>query len=108
MQIHDDRFLRALARRFIGRAHALDHTTLDVVDFNSDALGLEIRIFSALSLVIAIAWARNRAWLLPHSTMLTSDDLFGLDEAFTDHVARFLRKHHFIDENGRATRRSIA
>jgi hypothetical protein len=108
MHIHDDRFLRELARRFCGRSRVLTGATLDVVDHGSDVAGLEIRISGRLFIVVAIAWVNKRAWLLPGSTLLRADDLADLDEAFTDHVGRFLRKHHFIDANGRSMRRSIA
>ena len=108
MYIHDSRFLRDLARRFCGRSRLLDGASIDVVDYGSESAGLEVRISGRLYGVIAIAFVDRRASLLPSSTLLRAADLDGLDDAFTDHVARFLRKHHFIDVDGRSTRKSIA
>jgi hypothetical protein len=107
--IDDPRFLKQVSRRFLDRPSGfLDGSPIEVIENACDATDLEIRITNGLCPVMRIAWSDQHASVLPGSPLLAADDLFLLEEAFTSLVRRFLRKHRFIDSNGRSTRRRTA
>ena len=107
MRIIDDRpFLRQMSRRFLDRpSRFLDGSPIAVNDAGPN---IEIHITNGVYSMFGIAWVKHRAVLLPGSSVLSAHDLFGLEEALTDLVRRFLRKHGFITSRRQPTRRRTA
>src|SRR5437868_3160449 len=108
--IDDRRFVSTMSRRFCGESRLLTGCTIHVTDYGSDTAGLSVGLSNGFCFVILISWMNRRADVLPGSSLLTARDLFdcALEDAFTEFIGRFLRKHHFIDAHGCSTRRRLA
>jgi hypothetical protein len=103
-RIDDQRFLRAFCRMASWPSRHLDGCVL-FVEATSGAI--TITISNTVVAILQFVWTRQHgARLLPGSRLLAPDDLWGLNQALTYHVERFLRRHHFIDRP--ATRRHTA
>ncbi len=107
-QIDDPRFLRKFCWFVAWPSRFLDGCPIVITDHASDPTGLTIVITNSVVAILEIAWTRKGATLLPGATLLSPDDLWGLEEALTVHVERLLRRHKLIDARGHSTRRHTA
>lgn len=107
-QIDDRRFLRKFCWFVAWRSRFLDGCPIFVTNHATDPAGLTIVISNGVVAILQIAWTPKGATLLPGATLLSPDDLWGLEEALTYHVERFLRRHRLIDMHRRSTRRHTA
>jgi hypothetical protein len=108
MEISDPRFLRQLSRRFCGRpARYLEGCGIYLVD---DSAGLEIHVTNGLNALIGLEWRNHEAFVISGHTVpgILSEGIDDLEEALTDFLRLFLRKHRLIDSKGFSTRKDIA
>lgn len=105
-RINDQKFSRWLCRFAGWPSRYLDRCV--IVIHASDCAHIEVQICNEISCMLAIAWSCQRASLLPGSSLLSPDDLFGLEETLTIHVGRLLRRHQFIDRQGRSIQEGAA
>ncbi len=97
--IHAPRFLSVLARRFCGHSRLLDGANITVVE-RADTI--EIHIGNGVTTIVCLGWRHGEAFVidrLTHPRFVSSAALYGLEEALTQFVGTFLRRHELITDS---------